>query len=60
MNILVTYTWDGKYVGNLKIPLTIESESMFYANGEYYVVFNNNGADLYRVYPDLPYRMQNK
>ena len=60
VNILVTYTWDGKYVGNLKIPLTIESESMFYANGEYYVVFNNNGADLYRVYPDLPYKMQNK
>ena len=60
VNILVTYTWDGKYVGNLKIPLTLESESMFYANGEYYVNFYNNGAVLYRVYPDLQYKLQNK
>ena len=60
VNILVTYTWDGKYVGNLKIPLSLESESMFYANGEYYVNFYNNGAVLYRVYPDLQYKLQNK
>ena len=33
---------------------------MFYANGEYYVNFYNNGAVLYRVYPDLQYKLQNK
>ena len=60
VNLLVVYDWDGRYVGNLKIPLTIESESMFYAAGEYYVVFYDKAAALYRVYPGLSYRSQVK
>ncbi len=60
VNYLVTYDWEGNYIGNLKIPLTMESESMFYAAGDYYVNFYNSAAVLYRVYPDLPYKLQIK
>ena len=60
VNILVAYDWDGKYIRNLKIPLTLESESMFYAAGEYYVNFYNKAAVLYRVYPNLTYQSQVK
>ena len=60
VNILVTYDWDGHYIGNLRIPLSIESESMFYAAGDYYVNFYNSAAVLYRVYPDLSYKLQIK
>ena len=58
VNLLVTYDWEGNYVGNLKIPKNTESESMFYAAGEYYVNFYESAAVLYRVYPDLAYQPQ--
>lgn len=60
VNFLVVYDWEGKYVGNLRIPLNLESESMFYAAGEYYVNFYNKAAALYRVYPRLTYQPQVK
>ena len=58
VNYLVTYDWEGNYVGNLKIPKNTESESIFYAAGEYYVNFYESAAVLYRVYPDLVYQSQ--
>lgn len=54
-NVLVTYDWEGKFVTTLTIPLTIESESMFYAAGKYYVVFYSGGATLYEVQPVYTY-----
>ena len=43
-NILEVYDWDGNYITTLHIPLAMESESMFWANGKYYVAYNNNGS----------------
>lgn len=50
-NILVVYTWEGKYVCDVHIPVAIESESMFMTGGNCYVSFykSKNGAFLYRV-----------
>lgn len=50
-NILVVYDWEGKYVTTLTVPLAIESESMFYAAGKYYVNFYSSGAALYEITP---------
>lgn len=55
-NILVVYDWEGKYVTTVTVPLSIESESMFYANGNYYVNFyqgSSKGAALYRLEPKM-------
>ena len=54
-NALVVYDWEGKYVTTLTIPLTLESESMFYAAGVYYVNFYSKGAQLYRIDPVFSY-----
>ena len=53
-NVLVVYDWAGKFVTTLTVPLTIESESMFYAAGRYYVAFyagSKVGASLYEIIP---------
>ena len=53
-NVLVVYDWQGKFVTTLKIDLSIESESMFYAAGRYYVAFyagSKVGMQLYEVKP---------
>ena len=55
-NALVTYDWEGNYVKTLSIPLTMESESMFYAAGNYYVNFYSGGAKLYRIDPVYTYK----
>lgn len=58
-NVLVTYNWSGNYVGDIHIDLSIESESMFYAGGEYYVNFyagSGKGALLYRIRPVINYK----
>lgn len=55
-NGLFTYDWDGNYVKTLSIPLTLESESMFYAAGNYYVNFYSGGAKLYRIDPAYTYK----
>ena len=55
-NALVVYDWNGNYVKTLSIPLTIESESMFYAAGNYYVNFYSKGAQLYRIDPVYAYK----
>lgn len=54
-NILVVYDWNGKFVTTLKIKLSMESESMFYAGGNYYVNFYSGGASLYKITPVLVY-----
>ena len=59
-NVLVTYDWNGRYVTILKVNVALESESMFYAAGNYYVNFHksNNGAQLYKVTPILKYSLK--
>ena len=57
-NVLVTYNWSGNYVGDIHIDLSLESESMFYAAGDYYVNFyagGGKGAVLYRIRPVINY-----
>ncbi len=56
-NVLVTYDWNGRYIATLKINLSLESESMFYAGGNYYVNFHQSskGAQLYKVTPVFNY-----
>ena len=54
-NILLAYDWDGNLASTLNLDLPYESESMFYANCDYYVCYNHNGAVLYRVRPQLSY-----
>ena len=52
-NLFVTYTWEGKYVTAIKIPVTYEIEDMFYAAGKYYAWFYSAGGKLYTVTPVL-------
>ena len=59
-NILLAYDWDGNLVSNLNLDLPYESESMFYANGDYYVCYNHNGAVLYRIRPLLSYQFNGR
>ena len=57
-NILVTYDWSGNFATIIHIPLALESESMFYSAGVYYVNFyggSQKGASLYRVDPVYSY-----
>lgn len=54
-NILVVYDWEGRHIANLTIDLGYESESMFYAAGDYYVNFYSGGAKLYKIVPELYY-----
>lgn len=54
-NLIVVYDWDGNYVTKLELPLSIESETLFYTAGEYYVNFNHSGSELYRINPVLYY-----
>lgn len=54
-NVLVVYGWDGKYIDTLHLPITYESETMFYAAGDYYIVFNRGGASLYRLIPVISF-----
>ena len=58
-NILVAYDWNGRYVATIKVNLAYESESMFYAAGNYYVNFHSGGAQLYKITPELSYNFSN-
>jgi hypothetical protein len=59
-NILLAYDWEGNLASTLDLGIPYESESMFYANGDYYVCFNYNGASLYRITPVLSYHFVGK
>ncbi len=49
-NILMVYDWAGKYITTVTIPSTLESESMFFVNGSYYVNFySGDGARLFKL-----------
>ena len=60
VNILVVYDWNGILKGTVEIPLSMESESMFYAAGEYYVNFYSSGAQLYKISPVITYTPTSK
>lgn len=58
-NKIVVYGWDCKLVTVLSISDTIESESMFYAAGKYYVSFypgSHAGATLLELRPEYRYK----
>ena len=60
-NVMVTYDWTGNLAAILHIPLKLESESMFYTEGNYYVNFyagSRKGAALYRVDPVYNYNYE--
>lgn len=40
-NILVVYDWDGNFVTKIHVPVNMESESMFWVNGKYYISYNS-------------------
>ncbi len=50
-NILATYDWEGNFITNILIDTRMESESMFYSNGIYYINFYvpGTGAVLYKA-----------
>lgn len=51
-NILVVYDWNGNYVRTITVNTTMESESLFFVNGTYYINFykgHNQGSELYRL-----------
>ena len=53
-NILVVYDWEGKFKTTISVPSTLESESMFYTAGKYYINFyagSKVGAQLYELQP---------
>ena len=54
-NVIDVYDWEGQYVTTLLLPLSRESETMFYSAGEYYMNFNHSGSELYRINPVLYY-----
>lgn len=51
-NILQTYDWEGKYVGEIHVPIKTESESCYWVNGTFYISFyvgGGQGATLYKA-----------
>ena len=53
-NILVVYDWEGHFISTITVPLAIESESMFYTAGRYYVAFyegSKTGGSIYEIKP---------
>ncbi len=55
-NKLVVYNWDSKYVTTLTIPVSHESESMFWVNGRYYIAYNTAGEALYETTFEILYQ----
>jgi hypothetical protein len=48
-NVLVVYDWNGNYVTTVTVPMSHESESMFWVNGKYYIAYNTNGEAVYET-----------
>ncbi len=59
-NILLAFDWEGNLVSKMDMGLSLESESMFYANSDYYVCLRYNGAALYRIKPILFYHFRGR
>jgi len=45
-NLLVAYDNSGNYVTTISYPCTMESESLFFVNGRYYINYNYNGSTI--------------
>lgn len=45
-NILVVYDWEGNYITKVVVPVKMESESMFWVNGKYYIAYNSGGMPI--------------
>ncbi len=43
-NVLVVYTWEGRYLGIIKVPVSYEGESMYWVNGKYYTIYHIGGT----------------
>lgn len=54
-NVIDVYDWDGRFVTTLNLQFALESETLFYSSGEYYMNFNHSGSELYRINPILYY-----
>lgn len=54
-NVIVVYDWEGQYITTLTLDTKLESETLFYSRGEYYINFNHLGSELYRIDPILYY-----
>ena len=48
-NVLVVYDWEGKYITTITVPVSHESESMFWVNDTYYIAYNINGEAAYET-----------
>ena len=48
-NVLVVYDWEGKYVTTITVPVSHESESMFWVNDTSYIAYNTNGEAGYET-----------
>ena len=48
-NVLVVYNWEGKYITTIQVPVSHESESMFWVNDTYYIAYNTNGEAVYKT-----------
>lgn len=59
-NIIVVYDWDGQYIKTLTLPVKMESESLFYSSGEYYVNYNRRGSEVHRIHPVMYYTFNNE
>ena len=59
-NIIVVYDWGGTYITSLQLNTAMESESLFYAKGNYYINFNHSGSELHIINPILYYSNTNR
>lgn len=54
-NVIVVYDWKGHYKRQIKLPVALESESMFSIGDRYFVCFyvggSQKGASLYEIFP---------
>ena len=48
-NVLVVYDWNGKYITAINVPMSHESESMFWVGGKYYIAYNTSGEACYET-----------
>lgn len=48
-NVLVVYDWNGKYITTINVPMSHESESMFWVGGKYYIAYNTSGEACYET-----------
>ena len=54
-NVLVVYNWDGKYVTTITVPVSHESESMFWVNDRYYIAYNTAGEAVFETTFEIIY-----